>query len=82
MKDQDGLLVHGLVVKESAIESLSHSGVLFSANENRFSAQCNSFYERDIAVSALNSNGFKCGSEFEVQTGTWLVFSTGLHADE
>lgn len=82
IKDRKGLMVHGFFVKESTIESLSHSGVFFDSAENRFSALCNSFYERDVAVSALNSSGFKCGSEFEGQAGTWLVFSAGLHDDE
>ena len=81
IKDRQGMMVHGLFVKQGSIDSMASAGIRYDEKEQCFSAKCKAAWERDQAIAAMNSNDFTCASKYYSATGWWIVKTTGISVE-
>ena len=76
IKDRRGMMLHGTFVKQATLDHLAVYGVYPA--RGRLESVVSSPEQRSQIAGVITSAEFSADAKFDKQSGTWLVFSTGL----
>ena len=79
IKDRRGMMLHGTFVKQATLDRLAAYGV-YPAH-GRLESVVSSPEQRSQIAGVITGAEFSADSKFDKQSGTWLVFSTGLQKE-
>ena len=79
IKDRKGMMLHGTFVKQATLDRLAVYGV-YPAH-GRLESVVSSPEQRSQMAGVITGAEFSADSSFDKQSGTWLVFSTGLQKE-
>ena len=79
IKDRKGMMLHGTFVKQATLDRLAVYGV-YPAH-GRLESVVSSPEQRSQIAGVITGAEFSADSTFDKQSGTWLVFSTGLQKE-
>ena len=79
IKDRKGMMLHGTFVKQATLNRLATYGV-YPAH-GRLESVVSSPEQRSQIAGVITGAEFSADAKFNKQSGTWLVFSTGLQKE-
>ena len=79
IKDRRGMMLHGTFVKQATLDHLAVYGIYPASG--RLESVVSSAEQRSQIAGVITSAEFSADSKFDKQSGTWLVFSTGLQKE-
>ena len=79
IKDRRGIMIHGTFVKQATLDHLAVYGIYPA--KGRLESVVSSAEQRSQIAGVITSAEFSADAKFDKQSGTWLVFSTGLQKE-